>query len=288
MKKKVVYIAGLGHSGSTLLNLILGEHSQMVGLGEAAKLLGDGMAFTQKQQALCSCGNTLDNCDFWKVVASKFNAEANLTKNQQYLKIFETGTEIFGENAILIDHSKTIGPLRRLIRMPEIDVKVLFLMKDVRSYTISRIDRANKIKARRKVQDNAVLRSKKSPNFPMYHFLLWHRTNRKILRFLKDSKVDFLQVGYEELCLYPEIMLRKMCDFIGVEMEVNMLNFKNDSSHIIRGNKMRNNPEKQKIRYDNRWFYRNEWIRSAFLLPHIIKFNKKEIYKNTHGKIWSK
>lgn len=288
MKKKVVYVAGLGHSGSTLLNLILGEHSKMVGLGEVDSLLGGGMDFTIEAERMCSCGNTAIDCPFWHKVAAGFKANSNLSRDEQYLKVFEIAAESFGEDTVMIDHSKGIDALKRLIKIPEIDVKVIFLIKDVRSYTISRIDRANRIKARRKEKDTAVLRSKDSFNFPSYHFLRWYQLNKKMLSFLKQKNVSYLQIGYEELCLYPEIMLEKLCEFIGVAVEPSMLNFQNSSSHILRGNKMRHNPEKQKIRYDNRWFFRNEWIRSAFLLPQIIHFNKKEIYKNTHGKIWNK
>ena len=35
----LVLIRGLGHSGSTILDLALGAHPQMVGLGEAVRLL---------------------------------------------------------------------------------------------------------------------------------------------------------------------------------------------------------------------------------------------------------
>ena len=35
----LLLIRGLGHSGSTILDLALGAHSQVVGLGEAARVL---------------------------------------------------------------------------------------------------------------------------------------------------------------------------------------------------------------------------------------------------------
>ena len=36
---KLLLIRGLGHSGTTILDLALGAHPQMVGLGEAARIL---------------------------------------------------------------------------------------------------------------------------------------------------------------------------------------------------------------------------------------------------------
>ena len=37
--KKLLLIRGLGHSGTTILDLALGAHPRMVGLGEAARIL---------------------------------------------------------------------------------------------------------------------------------------------------------------------------------------------------------------------------------------------------------
>ena len=39
MKQKILYIAGLGHSGSTILDLSLGSHPDITGLGEIYTLL---------------------------------------------------------------------------------------------------------------------------------------------------------------------------------------------------------------------------------------------------------
>ncbi len=60
----VVYIAGCGHSGSTLLALLLDSHPDIACVGETAvkpkiRRRGDAAA------AECSCGQTLANCPFW-------------------------------------------------------------------------------------------------------------------------------------------------------------------------------------------------------------------------------
>ena len=38
-KRHLLLIRGLGHSGTTILDLALGAHSQITGLGEAVRLL---------------------------------------------------------------------------------------------------------------------------------------------------------------------------------------------------------------------------------------------------------
>ena len=63
---KVIYIAGLGHSGSTFLELLLASHPDVVGLGEIGlqveRLLLDPSF--NAGEALCSCGTTARECEF--------------------------------------------------------------------------------------------------------------------------------------------------------------------------------------------------------------------------------
>lgn len=55
---EVLFIAGLSHSGSTVLNVVLGTHPRMVGVGEARR------SVRTPDQGQCSCGETAQNCPF--------------------------------------------------------------------------------------------------------------------------------------------------------------------------------------------------------------------------------
>jgi hypothetical protein len=59
---KILYIAGYGRSGSTVLDIVLGNHSEITGVGEVTYLLDD-YAGTRRQ---CSCGMPYTECNFWK------------------------------------------------------------------------------------------------------------------------------------------------------------------------------------------------------------------------------
>jgi hypothetical protein len=59
---KVLYIAGYGRSGSTVLDVILGNHSHFVGIGEVSFLLDDW----GNSSRLCACGAPYSECQFWK------------------------------------------------------------------------------------------------------------------------------------------------------------------------------------------------------------------------------
>lgn len=64
----VVYIAGYGRSGSTVLDLILGASDQAVAVGELF------MFFRPAETRTCSCGRSVAECPFWSEVRSVYQA----------------------------------------------------------------------------------------------------------------------------------------------------------------------------------------------------------------------
>src|SRR3990172_10422147 len=74
---RVIYIAGAAHSGSTLLDLMLNAHPDIVSVGEVLKL-NRQLAYRdteKKTYAACSCGAaSLWDCKFWSAVDTKTRA----------------------------------------------------------------------------------------------------------------------------------------------------------------------------------------------------------------------
>lgn len=73
-KLRVVYVAGSGHTGSTLLALLLNEHPEIVSVGETAvkpKIRRKGRAARQQ----CSCGQTVETCPFWSGIFQRVRAQ---------------------------------------------------------------------------------------------------------------------------------------------------------------------------------------------------------------------
>ena len=75
-KQRLLLIRGLGHSGTTILDLALGAHPQITGLGEAVRLLEKPAAKDShrgpaqlrgdlRHQRLCTCGQVADACPVW-------------------------------------------------------------------------------------------------------------------------------------------------------------------------------------------------------------------------------
>lgn len=59
---KVLFIAGYGHSGSTLLEQVLAGDDAFVSLGEVKHLWLNGYLLNH----LCGCGTPFDQCEFWR------------------------------------------------------------------------------------------------------------------------------------------------------------------------------------------------------------------------------
>jgi hypothetical protein len=291
--KKLIYIAGTGHSGSTMLGLILGQHPRLLGLGEVYQVLQiesahSGIDEIRRKNTLCSCGSPLDNCEFWKRVAATIAEKDGSEYGERLQVVLDTVGALYGNDRVPVDTSKGLDPLARALKQG-IEVKVIHLIKDVRAYTVSYVDRA-RVRQSRGLSVSRKERGRLAEVYrrlPAYYFLDWHAQNRAIQEFLKTRNVPSFQLGYEELCLYPERMLKQLCEFLEIPMEEQMLTLGNvSSSHIIRGNRMRHSSEKRQIRYDNRWFYRSEWVLPSILFPHIMSYNRAEVYKNTARSFW--
>ncbi|HEV2125986.1 MAG TPA: hypothetical protein VGW38_24790 [Chloroflexota bacterium] len=61
---RLVLVAGLTHSGSTVLDLLLGSHPRLVGMGEVMPLLRPGNPMLDEPDRVCSCGEPLESCPF--------------------------------------------------------------------------------------------------------------------------------------------------------------------------------------------------------------------------------
>lgn len=258
---------------------MLGGHSRFIGLGEVARVVkSGGIQQTETRQSICSCGNEIHQCPFWSNVASRLQDHEHSKFEERYEVMLDVFANLFGQDSIPVDSSKYIYNLEKLKKL-QVEIKVLHIIKDVRSFTISQLDNLSRKKANRRRPWN-VKRS------PAYVFWWWYSQNRKMQRFFADRKIQVFQIGYEELCLYPKLMIQRICDFLEEDMELSMLTLKDSQSHIMRGNRMRTQKDKVEISYDHRWFFRNEWIMPAFLFPNIMRYNAKEVYHNHTGAIW--
>lgn len=270
----VVYIAGLGHSGSTLLDLVLGSHSRLVGLGEVDRTL-EGPEFSgalKGQSPGCACGEMLTQCPLWGAVREALEDHPSTDGHQRYLTLLQAMQSLHGRQVIAVDSSKNLRALDELRTHPDLDVRVIFLVRDVRSFTVSALD-------------NSQRKRRTNPQYPSPSALAtardWYRQNRATREYLVRNRIPFMLLGYEELCMAPEASTRQLCTFLGLEWEPAMLDLANSRSHVARGNRMRLAHTRFSISYDWRWFSRKEWQMPWLFLPGIRRLNQELVY--SHG-----
>ena len=87
-RPRVVYITSRGHSGSTLLSLLISGHSRVISAGEL-KMLNH----LDPTRRLCSCHRLVpDACPFWRQVQERVVASVGVPLDQLLLQ--EEGDDI--------------------------------------------------------------------------------------------------------------------------------------------------------------------------------------------------
>lgn len=260
--KKIIYIAGLGHSGSTILDMALGCHPKIIGLGEIYAVFNKENHSELFKKSTCSCGKKGIHCDFWSRLQAV--ASSNNSTEEKYKTLVDYFSEKYGGDMILTDSSKNSYSYLKFLNA-EYDLKIIYLTRDYRSWINSRFVRTRK---------------------PMLFLALrWYLENKKLLFVLKKYGVKIMNIGYEELSLYPEFILKKISGFAGINFSENMLHPDYTKSHIINGNISRIDKEKRSgFFYDLRWMTSGRLARLSSLFAFLNHFNKRLVYSNISGK----
>ena len=155
-KINLLYIGPMGYSGSTLLDLLLNNHKDIISLGE--------LMFYDKwydNNYLCSCNNKIQNCEFWCKVRNnlknpnRFKLDGIITSkwanHYPYWKPNDYKSSLFGAkqlelinyinkniyNKYIVDSSKSIGRLKKLIASNLFNIKIIHLIRDPKAVAIS-------------------------------------------------------------------------------------------------------------------------------------------------------
>jgi len=180
---------------------------------------------------------------------------------RNYLLI-DSLTEETGARAV-VDSSKIGIRLKYLSRIPNLDVKVIWLIRDGRGVCLA-YHRPDEFAAAR--GQNLAGKLTESARDIGQAAREWKRANEEAMNLLSAMSPDsWTRVHYEDLCTHPEQTLDEIFDFIGVPREGKTLDFKSVPHHVI-GNSMRL-VEDSKIDIDDRW-------KEVLTLAQIRHFNK--------------
>lgn len=260
---KLLYIYGISHSGSTVLDMVLSYYPGSVGLGETYSLYEGKNQNLEKTGLECSCGAELKDCSFWKT-------QSIVQKGNQKPKKFQEGyTEILKqvqalEKEIIIDSSKKMSVLEEILELEKdglVDVKVIHIVKDFRSYMQS-------------------MRNlfKRHNRFARPHFLMgwrWYKQLKQMEKYLDENKIDHIQVSYEKFCFQTKEVLKEIADF--ADLDVNNFTFLNTPcSHVMFGNRTKKRfGGLQDIVYSKAWMYNYPLILTSIIAFPLYIASKK-------------
>lgn len=287
----VVFIYGIGHSGSTALSLALGRQQKYASLGEINTFLtSETVGFHTRESPLpCSCGAEESECPFWGPVVNALKAAPNLSPEQRYVHVFNHFEKHFGPDRIAVDASKETEALQRVASLNYVDLRVIFLVRDVRGWICSIRDRAirrGQYQVVSLIKEFGFVRGIKRflASRPIVLCLLWYRSNIRRQNLLRKLKVPYLTLGYEEFALNSDAALQQIGAFVGTKSPDVVEDHKH-SNHVIRGNMMRFDKNMSTIiRYDKRWMQRSDWMFAWLLFPFVRKWNHRNVYDASQSK----
>lgn len=212
--KRLLYIVGLGHNGSTLLDLLLGASSGVFSTSQLNDLLAPYIPDTASEKDI-----------FWKNVLSQLKdygkclGEENRSiqlekrifeflfseKQRQYYasvngELLEALSDKIDEQMI-VDSSKNVSRALGLSELNQKKVYMLHLVRDIRSYVNSyNMRQAEQGKRNRYV-------------FPAFH---WYAKNIVSSLVVRRRSTHYLKMKYEDFIDNPVLeveRLERFCDF---------------------------------------------------------------------------
>jgi len=271
-KLDIIYIGGYGRSGSTIVDLVIGNSRSVLSVGELAHVF-EAWAGVQKD---CSCGRPVCKCDFWREVREKFEVLSGERGNLDARAMFENQLSIesqkgfisvllgvkskreqeayrkrqsalfhalreVGSGSLVLDSSKSArlcaGRAYTLYRLAGLSVKVIHLVRDGRAVIWSVMKGSNR-KLEHREQDARL-------SFPLWRAIYgWLTANLAV--FLQSSlmpKGAVLRVLYEDLTRNPERELTRIGRFLDIDLSEVIAGIKSrkllTARHNLSGNRLR-------------------------------------------------
>ena len=275
-----VQITCVGHSGSSLLNLILGSHSQITSTGELMSLQ------TVYSYENCTCGRRLSNCPFWQkvidlvttavAIPSDRFSEALPMRDGAY-RHRRTAVQRCLELLLLTTHRRALPILKPLVagvrrslfaasnnydilaavaRLTETPVVVDSSKNPLRTRSLF-FTHPDNLKVIHLVRDGRAVARSWVKAYGKFDYAgatrQWLYRDSAIRMAIRDIPESHrIRVRYEDLCRSPEIVLQRVCGFLGLKYEPEMISYLGGDRHDVHIN-LRPLHQRSEIRLDEGW-----------------------------------
>ena len=278
----VVYIAGAGRSGSTLLERLLSTADGVAGAGELRWLWTRGFA----ENHLCSCGARFRECPFWvRVVEDAFGSAGTVDSDAMQIAArevdrlrfiplhawptlassrFVARREAYGQvlhrvysaigtaadAQIIVDSSKEPAYAFLLRRVQDVEVFVVHLVRDSRAVAFSwqRVRRRPEITWEDRYMPRYGVRKTSRD---------WMEKNA-LFELYRQAGGNTLRVRYEDLVASPQATVNHVLDRVeralGLQ-RIGRFGDGDDQQHTLSGNPVRFEKVVPVVRADDEWRY---------------------------------
>jgi hypothetical protein len=282
---RVLYVGGIGRSGSTLIERLIGQMPGVCPVGELVYLYERGIAGGER----CGCGQPFHHCPFWqqvgkaafggwdqvdasRIAALRFSVDRNRfipslagrspgrrlrsaldEYTTYYARLYAAVTEVSGCD-LVVDSSKHPSLAYCLRWRPNLDLRVLHLIRDSRAvaYSWSR-------QVRRPNTDSESFMWTYSPTTAAAQWM----AQNAAFHLLARLGCPTMRLRYEDFTAGPEAAMRRVTQFAGLANQDSYPFLGSadgtscwaqlDGAHGVSGNPMRFATGQVPIRRDERW-----------------------------------
>ncbi len=286
---RVIYLGGLGRSGTTMIERLFGALPGVCPAGEVVHLWRRGITDGER----CGCGEPFGDCVFWRKVGEVgFGGWDNVDGRHvdalrhqvdrtrlipalaagwlraadrrvleeylsYYLRVYAALAEVSGTQTV-VDSSKHPSLAFCLRWSSDIDLRVIHVVRDPRAVAYSWTRQVS----RPDVTGPAALRDSRMWTYSAPTAAVQWDVQNSAIRLLARRGVRTLLVRYEDFVTAPAAALREMGSFAGLP-EIPTGQFLTgaagewyadlSASHTVSGNPMRFSTGRIAIRRDERW-----------------------------------
>lgn len=277
---KILYIAGYGRSGTTILDNTLAQVDGFVTVGEMRYIWDRGI----QKDWTCGCGESFSNCKFWtrilesepwmcqqsermldhldpirrggklirrlRTLGHKHNVSFDRPEFVDGLRQVYSAVAQLSEADLVIDSSKWPFYGRYLSEIQGVELYVIHITRDPRAVAYSWM--------RRKAYDPFLAEPFFIRRLPTIRVAIeWTLWNMSADR-LQDLNPDrYLNLRYEDFVHEPRMAVGAILDFVGESDRPNPVDFNNtvqlDKNHCVAGNPVRFIRGPVRIEPDSEW-----------------------------------
>ena len=285
--QRLLFIGGVGRSGSTLIEKLLNEFEDTFAVGETVHLWERGLRDNER----CGCNQPFDQCEHWGPVGEHaFGGWGNVdleeaiqlrwtvdrtrrlpemlnsrrrssttASQRRYLDLIRpvllNSAKVAGGHGpvdVLLDSSKHLSAAALYSLDPALDVRVLHVVRDPRGVAYSWMKQVKRPEASLGGEDMPIYRPSRTAG-------RWVSDNLGF-DLLARMGVPTLRVRYEDFLDRPVESLAQMAEFAGLKSKIlpmgtfdGTTGHCNTTMHSVAGNPLRFGGDDIKLRLDDEW-----------------------------------